>query len=198
MAKHEAEWLSATDPRRLLELGRKTPRASHRVLRLFAAAFWQWQSHQLPTAKAQQRVRECAGLLEGWAETGTMPAGVRPQKSHDGFFDARAGQTAKAIVTSPYGWGDYGPAAIEVLPGLLRDVFGNPFRRVAVDPRWLTSDVVALATGIYAEKAFDRLPILADALQDAGCDNADVLDHCRGPGPHVRGCWAVDLLLGKS
>ena len=79
----------------------------------------------------------------------------------------------------------------------MRDIFGNPFRPVTADPAWLTSDVVALATSIYAEKAFDRLPILADALQDAGCDNADVLDHCRSDGPHVRGCWVVDLLLGK-
>ena len=82
---------------------------------------------------------------------------------------------------------------------LIRDVFGPlPFRPVAAAPSWRTSTVVALAAGIYAERAFDRLPILADALQDAGCENADVLDHCRGPGPHVRGCWAVDLVLGKA
>jgi hypothetical protein len=81
---------------------------------------------------------------------------------------------------------------------LLRDVFGNPFRSVAVDAAWLTSDVVALARGIYDERAFDRMPILADALQDAGCDNDDILTHCRGSGPHVRGCWVVDLLLGKE
>jgi hypothetical protein len=48
------------------------------------------------------------------------------------------------------------------------------------------------------ERAFERLPILADALQDAGCENADILDHCRGPGPHARGCWVVDLILDKS
>jgi hypothetical protein len=81
---------------------------------------------------------------------------------------------------------------------LLREIIGNPFRPVAVDSAWLTSDVVALATGIYAEKAFDRMPILADALQDAGCENEDILTHCRGPGPHVRGCWVVDRLLGKE
>jgi hypothetical protein len=63
---------------------------------------------------------------------------------------------------------------------------------------WLTPTVVSLAEGIYADRAFDRLPILADALQDAGCDNADVLDHCRGPGPHARGCWVIDLVLGKE
>jgi hypothetical protein len=82
--------------------------------------------------------------------------------------------------------------------GLIRDIFGNPFRAVALDPSWLTSTVVSLAEGIYADRAFDRLPILADALQDAGCEVAEVLDHCRGPGPHARGCWVVDLVLGKA
>jgi hypothetical protein len=81
---------------------------------------------------------------------------------------------------------------------LLRDIFGNPFRPLSLDPSWLTSSVVALAEGIYAERAFDRLPILADALQDAGCDNPEVLDHCREPGPHVRGCFVVDLLTGRT
>ena len=67
-----------------------------------------------------------------------------------------------------------------------------------IDPEWRTSTVVQLAQGIYADRAFDRLPILADALQDAGCDNEDVLTHCRGTGPHARGCWVVDLILGKA
>jgi hypothetical protein len=82
---------------------------------------------------------------------------------------------------------------------LLREVFGNPFRPVALDPAWLTSDVRALAHAIYAERAWDRMPILADALQEAGCENEDVLAHCRSAtAPHVRGCWVVDLLLGKG
>jgi hypothetical protein len=82
---------------------------------------------------------------------------------------------------------------------LLHDVFGPlPFREVVDEPGWLTADVTALARGIYDGKAFDRLPILADALQDAGCDSADILDHCRRTDwAHVRGCWVVDLLLGK-
>jgi hypothetical protein len=81
---------------------------------------------------------------------------------------------------------------------LIRDIFGNPFRSVALDPRWLTSSVLDLARAIYDERAFDRLPILADALMDAGCDSGEVLDHCRGDGPHVRGCWVVDLLTGRA
>jgi hypothetical protein len=81
---------------------------------------------------------------------------------------------------------------------LLRDIFGNPFRPITLNSSWLTSTVLALVEGIYSEKAFDRMPILADALQDAGCDNEDVLDHCRQREEHVRGCFVVDLLLGKG
>ncbi len=81
---------------------------------------------------------------------------------------------------------------------LLRDIFGNPFRSVEFHLEWFTSDVLALARGIYADRAFDRMPILADALQDAGCDDADILNHCREPREHARGCWVVDLLLGKK
>jgi hypothetical protein len=81
---------------------------------------------------------------------------------------------------------------------LIRCVFGNPFRSVTTDPSWLTSNVVDLARTIYDERAFDRLPILADALMDASCADEYILSHCRSEGPHVRGCWVVDLVLGKT
>src|SRR5262249_28129998 len=81
---------------------------------------------------------------------------------------------------------------------LLRDLFGNPFRPVTADLGWLTPAVITLAQGIYDERAFDRLPILADALEEAGCRDPDMLPHCRQPGEHVRGCWAIDLILGKE
>jgi hypothetical protein len=80
----------------------------------------------------------------------------------------------------------------------VKDIFGNPFRPVVFDPVWRTSTALAIAQGIYDDRAFDRLPILADALQDAGCENDDILNHLRGDGPHVKGCWALDLVLGKE
>jgi hypothetical protein len=82
--------------------------------------------------------------------------------------------------------------------GLLRCLLGNPFRRAKVDPRWLTADVVNLVRGIDADSAFDRLPILADALQDAGCEKADILGHCRTDPVHTRGCWIVELLRTRG
>ena len=81
---------------------------------------------------------------------------------------------------------------------LLRDVLNIPDSRVRFNARWLTRATKALAETIYAERAFERMPILGDALEEVGCDNTDILDHCRGGGPHVRGCWVVDLLLGKN
>lgn len=83
----------------------------------------------------------------------------------------------------------------------LRDIFGNPFRTTSIDSRWIDWNdrtVPRLAQAIYDEYAFDRLPILADALEEAGCIDADILNHCRQHGEHVRGCWVVDLLLNKS
>jgi hypothetical protein len=84
------------------------------------------------------------------------------------------------------------------LADLLRELIGNPFRAPAVEARWLTwndGTVQSLAMAIYAERSFDRLAVLADALEEAGCTDAPILAHCRGPRPHVRGCWVVDVLL---
>ena len=79
---------------------------------------------------------------------------------------------------------------------LLRDLFGNPFRPMEFSPGWRTETVLAIARGAYEERAFERLPILADALQEAGCESEELLAHCRAPVFHVLGCWALDLVLG--
>ena len=87
------------------------------------------------------------------------------------------------------------------LNALIFEIFGRGFDLPWIDPEWCTwngGDVPNLAQTIYDDDRFDLLPILADALEEAGCDHADILTHCRGPGPHVRGCWVVDIILGKS
>ncbi|MGH7224937.1 MAG: hypothetical protein ACRELF_17070 [Gemmataceae bacterium] len=88
-----------------------------------------------------------------------------------------------------------------VMASTLRDVFHAPYRGVVARAAWRMWQggiVPKLAQAIYDERSFDRLPILADALEEAGCTDADILNHCRQPGEHVRGCWVVDLLLGKT
>lgn len=81
---------------------------------------------------------------------------------------------------------------------LVRDIFANPFRPADFDPSWRTGNVLTLAQTTYEERAFERLPILADALMDAGCNQEEILQHCRSEGQHVRGCWVVDLVLEKA
>jgi hypothetical protein len=104
--------------------------------------------------------------------------------------DPRFGVTAAMEVAAELLREEYGR--------LLRDVLGNPAPPVVADPRWLTSTVVDLARVIYEQRDFERLPVLADALMDAGCDSEELLAHCRSEGPHVRGCWVVDLLTGRE
>jgi hypothetical protein len=84
---------------------------------------------------------------------------------------------------------------------LVRELFGNLCGQVSFNAAWLLwndGTVRKIAQAVYDDRAFERMPILADALEDSGCDNADILRHCREPGEHVRGCWVVDLLLGKE
>jgi hypothetical protein len=81
---------------------------------------------------------------------------------------------------------------------LLRCIFGNPFRPAVAAPRWLTANVVDLASTIYDNRTFGQFPILADALMDAGCDHEELLSHCRTENSHARGCWVLDLVLGQE
>jgi hypothetical protein len=81
---------------------------------------------------------------------------------------------------------------------LIREILGDTPYPVTLEPRWLTCNVVELANFIYDERAFDRLTLLADELEDTGCDSKEIIAHCRSKRPHVRGCWVIDLLLGKK
>jgi hypothetical protein len=121
------------------------------------------------------------------------------------LWDVVTGQEARYVAL------DAGDAALPevgddpLLTQQLSELFGNPFRAVCIDPAWRTPTAVTIAQAAYEESSphggpldADRLSILADALEDAGCTDPDILSHCRGPGPHVRGCWVVDLLLAKE
>jgi len=79
----------------------------------------------------------------------------------------------------------------------VRDIFGNPFRPLICKPEWQTTAVQELAQAIYNQREFESLPALADELENAGCKTRSMLDHCRRPGRHVRGCWVLDTILGK-
>jgi hypothetical protein len=139
------------------------------------------------------------GFSAFWAATAAVNCGLsRPDAC--AYAETAASYTLHAVAANSAGGlsGDqYDNRAYQQV-NLLHDVVGNPFRPVRFEQGWRTSDAVALARRFYQTRDVGLLPILADALQDAGCDSADILDHCRGPGPHVRGCWVVDLILGKE
>jgi hypothetical protein len=191
----EAEWLAATDATAMLMFVQDN--ATARQMRLFACGCLRAVWSHLKDWRSQAAVE----LAERYADM-TISDSERQEAIDDAIQAASGSRTwavwgaISTLQRSPLGARRCAPKRIRA--ALLRDIFGNPFRPVAVDPSWRTSTVVTLAEGIYADRAFDRLPILADALMDAGCDNADILAHCRGDGPHVRGCWVVDLVLGKS
>jgi hypothetical protein len=114
------------------------------------------------------------------------------------FWEATEALLVDCVRALRVAWGNRKPP-VPAQADLFREVFGNPFRPVTFAPAWRSTDVTLLAQGVYAEKAFDRLPILADALQEAGCDSEAILNHLRDANaPHVRGCWALDLALGKE
>ena len=116
---------------------------------------------------------------------------------HSGFDEFHWQRDADAVTSLP----EYlAPLKVERSnqADLLRDIFGNPFHPATFDPAWSTETVVALARQMYESRDFSAMPIMADALQDAGCGDEQVLSHCREPGVHVRGCFVVDSCLGNE
>ncbi len=210
----EAEWLACNDPTPMLDwLTGRIPPPSERKIRLLLAGCARQVWDRIPPREMREAVEIAERYADGTAALEELSRSrgryydpdmfgrVRDRNEFLIYCLAYASSASARIVARPHGmtnWVGVSALTAECLPHLLRCVFGNPFLPVAVDPRLRTAAIVSLAEGIYQDRAFDRLPILADALEDAGCDDADVLAHCRGEGPHVRGCWVVDLLLGKE
>jgi len=188
------EWESCGDPSRMVKA--LYPRGvSDRKWRLFLAEFWRWQAGKL--ASADELFARSVDM-EYWAEVGKLPKGQRPSRSRSVvFFNKDSYEAVCRTVEAPIWIGGRSDATTRQCE-ILRELFGNPFRRPAMDLRWFTSDVVGVARGIYADRAFERMPILADALMDAGCDDERIIGHCLGNTAHVRGCWLLDLVLSKS
>jgi hypothetical protein len=160
------------------------------------------QATQAANAEDRQRgTGYLSHLLKGCTSVCTASGTRSAGEVADDVRRAAAGAVTDAPVFQTEHHSNRSPEWVAELASqadLLRDIFGNPFRPVTFSPAWRTDTAVALARQMYEGRDFSAMPILADALQDAGCDNADILNHCRGPGPHVRGCWVVDLVLGKQ
>jgi hypothetical protein len=204
----KSKWLKSTGLGRLLDrlCRSKRLRPSDRRLRLFAAGFWRWQAGNADARmkpESAERLLGAVTLAEQWAEGGARPEGMSAFR-HFIVAKERASTAAKETAVFPRERNG-GARARERVPPLFRCVFGNPFRPVQLGPGWVTPTVAGLAQAAYDERLLPegdldpaRLAVLADTLEEAGCSVPDILAHLRGPGPHVRGCWAVDLILGKQ
>ena len=203
----EAEWLEGSGLDAPVDYLVTEARASERKLRLFACACCR-HCRRFP---GDHGLREAVGLMERFAD-GLLGEGEYPRYNtftHDVLTCAVAHGVRRGLPPARRGGGDAAfrcavtvsggdPEGARALCALLRDIFGNPFRPVTLDPSWVRPNVTGLARSIYDERPFGRMPELAVALENAGGTNEDVLAHCRGGGEHVRGCWVVDLILGKS
>jgi hypothetical protein len=187
----EADWLACTDPEAMRQF--VCDRTSERKRLLYMAA---WCRCSKPVVR-DRHSRETVEVGERYADGLVTREDFR-----------RAGSAAFLVQFVPVLLAGHHRSHHPEYARLLRDVVGNPFRPVALSPSWLTWNdgiVVRLARAAYDERKVPegtldngRLAILADALEEAGCSDADILGHLRRPGPHVRGCWLVDLCLGKS
>jgi hypothetical protein len=216
---NDVEWRSSFEPWIMLHtLHRSGP--SERKVRLFNAAicrrFWDY----LPEA-SRSIILESELLADGLVKANdAQELCDRANKVVHELFDQRyptklypsndvriqrdaAAAVCYAVLPNEL-WGavayfwELKPSEKQHHSNIIRDVFGNLFRVVTVQPSGLATKVVSLAQTIYDDRAFDRMPILGDAIEETGCDNTDILDHCRSQAEHVRGCWALDALLGKA
>jgi hypothetical protein len=163
-----------------------------------AARGVEWRAHATMAAAA------AAGKTSRWGQALTAPEAAREAAGEAAWVET-VQKSVRALAAAPeeapvpaLDWES--PRLFQV--GVLRDLFGNPFRPPPmIDAGWLSwgdGAVRKLAQTVYEERRFHDLPILADALEEAGCGNADILAHCRTPGEHARGCWLVDLLLARE
>jgi hypothetical protein len=199
--------------------------AGERELRLLTCACLRRLWHLLPDGPCRQAVEMGEAWADGLADRQDLDAAFDAavdfgvSLSDDPALRQAAAEAVQgaAAVFPDYGAALYAAGGLAARQGrwnqeradlarLVRCVFGPlPFRGVFFDQSWLTPDVLALAQAAYDKRILpagtlepDRLAILADALEEAGCDNADLLNHLRSPGPHVRGCFPLDAILGKQ
>ena len=208
----ESEWFACTDPEPMLEFLRG--KVSERKLRLFAITCCRriWYPLDSPgqTALAvAERYADGVTTPEELTETRQslfpVPPGLGRYLRERAIWEAVSGTLTERVdalqVAQSVTWASQRDGELGNLAVWLRHIVGNPFHPMQGEPSWLTwngGTVRKLARGIYEGHRFRDMPVLADALEEAGCSDRDVLVHCRRKGDHVRGCWLVDLLLDKE
>jgi hypothetical protein len=216
----EDEWMACGDPWPMVESLRG--KGSDRKLRLFACACIRFRFPTLVAERPKRALEASERFADGHASADDLNAACTIHGSRN--LAPPYGTVYCTCLPEAFAAATHVPllcvrlAGSRGVPGtmcwrsasneqkmqasLLRDVFGNPFRPTTLEPAWLRwndGTVAKMAQAVYDERRFADLPILADALEEAGCDDEDILGHCRRQGAeHVRGCCVLDLLLGKE
>ena len=196
----EAEWLTCTDPQPMVEF--LADKVNGRKVRLFGCACCRRIWGFLTNIHSREAVEAAEQFADGLITRRGLEWAAGRAARVESYSDSSrlAARLARIRLEGTMEEAIRRVGAYNTI-SILHDLF-NPFCSAPATwfsiLAWNDSTVVRVARAIYDERAFDRMPILADALEDAGCDNADLLAHCRGPNEHVRGCWVVDLLLGKQ
>jgi hypothetical protein len=207
----EAEWLACEDPRTMVSyLGKDAGKSKggRRQIRLLLSACCRREWHYFVDARSRELIESSESYADGllsyrdfkelWDEVFNAHS-----RGAEGAHLACMAAHYQIRAAAKDGWprvtnGESVPNAAEKAH-LVRDIFGNPFRKAAFSKTWRTDTAMSLAQQMYESREFGAMPILADALQDAGCDSDDILNHCRDANAtHVRGCWVVDLVIGKE
>ena len=222
---NESDWLACSDPTPMLRFLQERG-ISERKSRLLACACCRdiWVLLPDPRSRSAVEVAERfaddeATRRELWtakrdavsatgiaANAAYWAASAKPSGPLLNAFDAASDAYARAMVGEARRdvaalWDAAQVQSQRIQVSLVREVIGNPFRACPLDPHWLAWEnrtIVLLARGIYDDRAFDRMPILGDALEEAGCPYEAVLEHCRSEGEHLRGCWVLDSVLGRE
>jgi hypothetical protein len=224
----DQEWLQCDNPERMIAFllkkrSRKMRLAAVAACRLFSGLLFDERSQAaLEVAErfadglatdeernaAYENARPAVTAMGDAYSAAVEAPGPTSEEGEDFMYAYSVAEAAQAAVSEePEVAFSYLPASrydfyFAYSANILRDVFG-PATRVAFDPPWLTPTVTALACEIYGERKFDRMPLLARALEEAGCEERTILEHCRlvdhyGLGLHVRGCWVLDLVLRRE
>jgi hypothetical protein len=214
------EWLACREPDdMILILLRRGERQESRKFQLFSCGFCRQNWHLLVDERSRRAVEvaerqadDCAGV----EEVGEARARAFRALAHFGQRSVKGRLAMAATRLFSPGMGFAGMTARiafsirrssrsprrEVMAmaqaDLLRDLFGNPFHPEDFDPDWLTPTVLELSRDIYDHRGYEKMPFLGDALEEAGCANPRVLEHCRAGPAHARGCWVLDALTGRS
>jgi hypothetical protein len=205
---NEEKWLGCAGPLPMEEF--LDGRVSIRKARLYLCACCRLIWDLLTDSRSREGVEVAERLADGRASNEDRKRAYRKARAVDranrGVYDVTFAPTCTLLARPSLSHmaattANHSSVEIAVFCDLLRELFGNPFRAPRLDPACLGWDgglIPKLAESIYQERAFDRMPILGDALEESGCADESIVDHCHGPGPHVRGCWVIDLLTGRE